>query len=254
LVRGFNEKEIRIKRRTCVVSENLLKLVGTPSDVATFLPVLTPLLSKTSKEVADPECRDRCEKALKVLEHLERKMSEKREDTVEISTKEGEDVLCDTTFSLAYGSNILLNSTRLRLTRGSRYGIVANKSAGKTTLLRSIANYMIEGFPTAEELRTTFVETDIKQEQTKMNVCEFVVDTLKHLRKISIEEVSKVLEEMGFNKVMREGKISMLSGGWRMKLALVRGMLSNTDIYLMDEVREGAKRHVFHSHSLPSSH
>ena len=51
LVRGFNEREIRVKRRTCVVSENLLKLVKNPRDVATFLPVLMPLLSRCEKEV-----------------------------------------------------------------------------------------------------------------------------------------------------------------------------------------------------------
>ena len=128
-----------------------------------------------------------------------------------------------------------MNTTKLRLVRGCRYGIVANKSAGKTTLLRSIAGYMIEGFPTKEELRTTFVETDISPEQTKMNVVEFVVDTLKSIRTLTLEEVSKVLSEMGFNDVMQRGAISRLSGGWKMKLALVRGMLSQTDIYLMDE-------------------
>jgi elongation factor 3 len=238
LVRGFNEREIRVKRRTCVVSENLLKLVADPSDISTFLPVLGPLLEKCQSEVADPECRERCGKALAVLKTLEVRMSQVSDEDVEQKvdeSDENEDVLCDTVFSLAYGSNILLNTTRLRLTRGSRYGIVANKSAGKTTLLRSIAGYMIEGFPTKEELRTTFVETDISPEQTKMNVVEFVIDTLKEIRKLTKDEVSKTLTEMGFNDVMQNGKISMLSGGWKMKLALVRGMLSNTDIYLMDE-------------------
>ena len=141
LVRGFNEREIRVKRRTCVVSENLLKLVKNPRDVATFLPVLMPLMVRCEKEVADPECRDRCSKALKVLKNLEQRMSEKVEDEEESKDEEeDQDVLCDTTFSLAYGSNILLNTTKLKLVRGKRYGIVANKSAGKTTLLRSIAN------------------------------------------------------------------------------------------------------------------
>ena len=87
------------------------------------------------------------------------------------------------------------------MVRGCRYGIVANKSAGKTTLLRSIAGYMIEGFPTKEELRTTFVETDISPEQTKMNVVEFVVDTLKHIRTLTLEEVSKTLTEMGYDYI-----------------------------------------------------
>lgn len=236
LVRGFNEREIRVKRRTCVVSENLLKLVKIPKDVQTFLPILQPLLEQCEKQVSDPECRERCAKALKTLKSLEERCGDVEEEVEEKQDEgEKEDVLCDTTFSLAYGSNILLNTTKLRLVRGMRYGIVANKSAGKTTLLRSIANYMIEGFPTKDELRTTFVETDISPAQTKMNVVEFVVDTLKHIRTLTKEEVSKTLTEMGFNETMQQGAISRLSGGWKMKLALVRGMLSQTDIYLMDE-------------------
>jgi len=143
--------------------------------------------------------------------------------------------LCDLSFSLAYGSNILLNQAHLKLRRGRRYGIIAGKSSGKTTLLRAIANYQIDGFPPASELRTIFVETDIKKNQMPMNVVEFVIDTIKHFRIMKDDAVRKVLTEMGFNKVMQDGPVKALSGGWKMKLALVRGMLMNTDIYLMDE-------------------
>jgi len=143
--------------------------------------------------------------------------------------------LCDLKFSLAYGSNILLNQAHLKLRRGRRYGIIAGKSAGKTTLLRAIANYQIDGFPPASELRTIFVETDIKKNQMIMNVVEFVIDTIKHIRLLEDAGVRTILTEMGFNKVMQDGPVKSLSGGWKMKLALVRGMLMNTDIYLMDE-------------------
>jgi len=143
--------------------------------------------------------------------------------------------LCDLNFSLAYGSNILLNQAHLKLRRGRRYGVIAGKSAGKTTLLRAIANYQIDGFPPASELRTIFVETDIKKNQMPMNVVEFVIDTIKHIRIMKNAEVSTILTEMGFTKVMQDGPIKSLSGGWKMKLALVRGMLMQTDIYLMDE-------------------
>ena len=56
--------------------------------------------------------------------------------------------LCDLMFSLAYGSNILLNNSRLHLKKGYKYGIIASKSAGKTTMMRAISNGQVEGFPT----------------------------------------------------------------------------------------------------------
>jgi len=147
---------------------------------------------------------------------------------------EGEE-LCDCKFSLAYGANILLNNARIRMRRGGRYGIIAGKSAGKTTLLRAIANYQIDGFPPASQLRTIFVETDIQGTQTTMNVVEFVIDTISHILTVDEAHVRATLTEMGFNEEMQAGPITRLSGGWKMKLALVRGMLCKTDIYLMDE-------------------
>ncbi len=89
--------------------------------------------------------------------------------------------LCDCSFSLAYGSRILLNNTRQFLKRGMRYGIVAAKSAGKTTLLRTIANGQLEGFPV-----DTFVEYDIQASQATMSVVESLYTLLetKKLQKL----------------------------------------------------------------------
>ena len=62
--------------------------------------------------------------------------------------------LCNCEFSLAYGGKILLNNARLRLKRGSRYGLCGANGCGKSTLMRAIANGQLEGFPPASELRT----------------------------------------------------------------------------------------------------
>ena len=85
--------------------------------------------------------------------------------------------LCDLMFSLAYGSNILLNNSRLHLKKGYKYGIIASKSAGKTTMMRAIANNQVEGFP-YKDVRTIFIENDIQGSQLSMNVAEFLLDTM----------------------------------------------------------------------------
>ena len=64
--------------------------------------------------------------------------------------------------------------------------------------------------------------------QATMNVVEFVIDTISHIRKLEEPEVRATLTEMGFNEEMQAGPITRLSGGWKMKLALVRGMLCKT--------------------------
>lgn len=118
------------------------------------------------------------------------------------------EMLCDCAFSLAYGSKILLNDTRLKLKRGHRYGLVGGNGCGKTTLLRAIANYQVDGFPPATELRTVFVETDIQGAQADMDVTEFTLDDerLKSLN-ITTERVKEVLGSVGFSKAMMDGKV-----------------------------------------------
>merc|ERR1719158_343055 len=64
--------------------------------------------------------------------------------------EEGED-LCNTIFTLGYGSLTLLNNTRLHLKRGKCYGLLGPNDCGKTTLMRAINNEQVDGFPPKSE-------------------------------------------------------------------------------------------------------
>lgn len=158
--------------------------------------------------------------------------------TVEEEEEEDDDAeeLCRCRFSLAYGSKVLLNNTELRLKRGFRYGLLGPNECGKTTLMRSIAQGQVEGFPPASEVRTVFVEADILGELSHLNVVDYVfADEAIKACNIEREQIEKVLGSVGFTKLMLEGSVSYLSGGWRMKLALARAMLQKADILLLDE-------------------
>lgn len=67
LSRGLKERATAVKRKACVIIENMAKLVDNPADVAPFLPKLLPGLEKAHKEVADPECRTVAGRAHSVL-------------------------------------------------------------------------------------------------------------------------------------------------------------------------------------------
>jgi len=67
LVRGLRERTTAIKRKSCVIIDNMAKLVELPEDAAPFLPKLLPELEKTKEEVADPECRQVAAKAYATL-------------------------------------------------------------------------------------------------------------------------------------------------------------------------------------------
>jgi len=147
--------------------------------------------------------------------------------------------LCNCTLTLAYGTKILLHNTKMRLKRGKRYGLLGPNDCGKTTLMRSISQNQVEGFPDTTLVRTVFVEADIQGEQSHLSCIEYVsVDPKLIAMGITEAQVREVLSTVGFTK---DGKakpdhaVSTLSGGWRMKLALARAMLQKADILLMDE-------------------
>ncbi|EED92744.1 ABC cassette-containing protein, partial [Thalassiosira pseudonana CCMP1335] len=143
--------------------------------------------------------------------------------------------LCNCQFTLAYGTKILLHNTKMRLLRGKKYGLLGGNDSGKTTLMRSIANNQVEGFPDSSEVRTVFVEADIQGEQSHLSCIEYVfIQALGCTR----EQVREMLSTVGFvpdGKAKPDHAVSTLSGGWRMKLALARAMLQKADILLMDE-------------------
>jgi len=322
LVRGFNDKSSKIIRASARIVENMAKLVEHPRDVEPFMPTLLPLMEKARDNVSDPEVRNVCGQAVKVLiakadtsnvhglqdkdvlpvvekfvqetlgegelgdlakkfvayaaylaialndarrleveewlatlsPYLEtfanaeqaKQIAEQVHGAVAAAANQREDLedpdaekLCDCDFSLAYGNKVLLKKTRLVLHRGYRYGLIGKNDSGKTSLMRAIAEYRVEGFPEQDVLKTMFVETDIPSEESDKNIIDYVVThpTLSSLS-LTNAQVLETLTGFGFTDDSPAPPTSMvgqLSGGWRMKLALARAKLLNADILLLDE-------------------
>ena len=103
-------------------------------------------------------------------------------------------------------------------------------------MMRAISNGQVEGFPTsADGVRSIFIENDIQGSQLQMKVSEYLTDSIGFGIELSKEDAEKALIDGGFTQVMCDGLITQLSGGWKMKLALIRATLENADIMLMDE-------------------
>ena len=170
-----------------------------------------------------------------VRTEAEKMMEIPEEDDEEDDAEE----LCNCQFTLAYGTKILLHNTKMKLLRGKKYGLLGGNDSGKTTLMRSIANNSVEGFPDSNDVRTVFVEADIQGEQSHLSCIDYVfVDEKIQALGCTKEQVREMLATVGFvadGKAKPDHAVSTLSGGWRMKLALARAMLQNADILLMDE-------------------
>ncbi|EJD46144.1 hypothetical protein AURDEDRAFT_113808 [Auricularia subglabra TFB-10046 SS5] len=163
---------------------------------------------------------------------LLRSANEGSDEADEADDEEGED-LCNTTFSLAYGAKILLNTATMRLKRGHRYGLCGKNGTGKSTLMNAIVNGQVEGFPSPDVVRTFYVAHDIDGSEEEISVIDWVSADKRLLG--TPEEIVQALESVGFNAERQKQAIGSLSGGWKMKLALARAMLFKADILLCDE-------------------
>ena len=131
---------------------------------------------------------------------------------------------------LAFTGRVLLRRTSLLLERGRRYGIVGQNGVGKTTLLTRVAARDINGFPA--DVKCYYVAHEILSEKddTVINFMRGMVP-----KGTSEETLVSSLTDVGFSDAMREGPVSALSGGWRMKLAIARSMLHEPDLLILDE-------------------
>jgi elongation factor 3 len=341
LLRGLNDKKTITKRLTCVIIDNMCKLIEHPKEILPFYAQLKIKLEFCTETISDPEARKVSERALNTLKsacsvdenskfiktveemtlllenelathsiiitnrnaykfmvilvtnmcngqffELEewRKVFEKyipnepnvktvaetilkvtmesftvKEEHFE-DTEEGKD-LYKGTFSLAYGALTLLNNTHLHLKQNRFYGLLGPNNCGKTTLMRAIANEQVEGFPKKDELKTIFVEHEIKEMEVGedergfpiLNIDLCGADWVVHCCNVIYEmrplvtrgQVEVVMEEIGFGNAKKDvGKdraadmemgVTTYSGGWKMKMQLCAATLMNADILMLDE-------------------
>jgi elongation factor 3 len=204
-------------RQEMFIKENWLKV---------FTPYLKAFLMKSDIPTVVDSVYDQVHKLFK-----ERN---KDVDDSAIDEQEGEEICHVDDFSLAYGTRLLLNHTRLKLHRGQRYGLCGENGAGKSTLMKAIHNGKVEGFPSQDQVRTALVDYNSQAADTSLKVVDYVAaDEL--LKNIPRETIEKSLRDVGFDDARLDISVSGLSGGWKMKLELARAILSKADILLLDE-------------------
>ena len=253
-LKGLADKAMSVRGDTSSLEKEFEKALGVKDPDATTQKVLdhiciTATTMMDLKKMEDVTWTNNLGAALETCfpkakaEEAIEKVRVEAEKMLEIPEEDDDDddaeELCNCTFTLAYGTKILLHNTKMKLKRGKRYGLLGPNDCGKTTLMRSISQNQVEGFPDTNEVRTVFVEADIQGEQSHLSCIEYVsVDPKLIAMGITEPQVREVLSTVGFvadGKAKPDHAVSTLSGGWRMKLALARAMLQKADILLLDE-------------------
>ena len=136
----------------------------------------------------------------------------------------------------AYGTQKVLKNFSLTMKYGGHYCLMAPSGGGKTTLLRILNGLeqadrgVIEGIP--EHIGMVFQEDRLCEEyDTLTNIMLTMRRGEKGMTALQVkEEALKLLPEECLTK-----PVSELSGGMRRRCTILRAMLSDSDIIMMDE-------------------
>ena len=90
---GLRERVTAIKRKSCLIIDNMCKLVDNPWDAIVFLPRLHPGVETVVKEVSDPECRSVAERALATLKNVEKDAQEQLEGRKSVEAGDVVDII-----------------------------------------------------------------------------------------------------------------------------------------------------------------
>jgi len=174
-------------------------------------------------------------------------------------------------FSLAYGTRTLLRDAKMHLKRGKFYCLLGPNNCGKSTLMKTISEEKLEGFPKRNELVTIYVKHGLDAERQVMhedgvtigksekwpcgrtcldlNGVEYVVDVVNHVYKksppITYEMAEEELTKIGFKNIDQNKNLESpadikqlthrYSGGWQVKMQLCCAILIDADILLVDD-------------------
>ena len=67
LERGLKDDITEIRRKSCVIIDNMCKLVEDPKEIYPLMPILKPLVENCAKNISNPEARNIAEKSLNTL-------------------------------------------------------------------------------------------------------------------------------------------------------------------------------------------
>lgn len=153
----------------------------------------------------------------------------------------GKDVLDLENVSLAYGQKVIFDDVTYRLAPAERVGIVGVNGAGKTTLLRLLAGIITPDIGRVKRGKTVSVAV-LSQDTHEL-------DEIGHLRVVEAVSAiapsvviggkdvsaSQLVERIGFSKERAWTVVSDISGGERRRLQLVRLLMAEPNVILLDE-------------------
>jgi len=177
-----------------------------------------------------------------------------------------------TDLAMSYGPKLLFTEVNLIINKGNRYGLVGANGAGKSTLLRVIAGEEETSFGDVSIMKNTRIGW-LKQDQFRYEnvsiintviagkeelwsalqerdaiIAQEVCDDKAGYRLGELEEIilnndgynaepfaAELLSGLGIKEEYHNKPLSVLSGGYKLRVLLAQSLFNNPDVLMLDE-------------------
>jgi ATPase subunit of ABC transporter with duplicated ATPase domains len=132
-----------------------------------------------------------------------------------------------------FGNFIALKNINLTILEGEKIGLVGGNGSGKTTLLKILAKLIsadngVINIP--KSIKVAYIPQEFHPHHHSS-----VRDFISSLAEISEPELFTLLGRLGLHPSLLDRQMSNLSGGEKTKIGLLRILLTDFDLYLLDE-------------------
>ncbi len=139
--------------------------------------------------------------------------------------------------SIGYGDKVVVGDININIRAGERIAFLGMNGQGKTTFLRTITDFLEPIAGSYRWSKDTKIAYHGPDPIEKLDPKEQILDYLTRLAtaKHTTESILKMASDFLFRDHDLKKRIGVLSGGERSRLLLAGILLSNPDIFLLDE-------------------
>ena len=161
--------------------------------------------------------------------------------------------------SFSYDDKKVLDNINLSFNRGKSYAIVGKSGCGKTTLLsvlgglenKYVGNIKYNSKVIDKASISKYHRENVSIIFQNLNLIDYltinenIIEEHRIRRKkiVSLDEIDRLFEEFDIEEIDKSDYPCKLSGGQQQRIAIIRTILSDTDIILADEPTASLDKH-----------
>ncbi len=156
-------------------------------------------------------------------------------DAKGVAKMDKQDIVAEN-ISKSFGEKVVLSSVNARFPHGKKSSIMAASGKGKTTLFRIFLGLEVPDSGMVHGVKDKKIAAVFQEDRLCENLSAMVNISL--VSKANHNRIREGLAKMGLLKEA-DAPVSTLSGGMKRRVAILRALMSDADILLLDEPFKG---------------